>query len=126
MKLLLHQSHQISIRAKAFWNDTGIDVGDNEAYGFKATGEWKDLTISCDADGYTRWFMKLSEGCRRSKHNKWFALMGSLDKVNDFLIGKSKEISFDSNGRLFCYANDVRGFYWNNFGELTLTVTRLK
>lgn len=31
-----------------------------------------------------------------------------------------------NEGKLSCYANDVKGFYWNNSGQITLTITRIK
>lgn len=126
MKLDIHQSKCIIVYSKEFWNETEIEIECGEEYEFVATGSWKDLVMKTDAEGYTSWYMSLYNKLKRSKENKWFALMGSLNKSDDFLIGKANQILFQKSGKLSCYANDVKGFYWNNFGEVSLTITRIK
>lgn len=126
MKLILNESKTISICAKKIWNETEIEIQAGEAYTFDAIGLWQDLLKKCDACGYTSTYMNLYNRWKRSKDNHWFALIGSINQRNDFLIGKSNQITFHENGKLYCYANDVMGFYWNNFGQISLTITRIK
>ena len=126
MKLNINESKTISICSKIFWNETDIEIQNGEEYKFVAEGQWKDLLMKCDADGYTSLYMSLYNRWKRSKENNWFALMGNIHQTNDFLIGKTNQYIFNESGKLFCYANDVKGFYWNNFGGISLTVTRIK
>jgi len=116
MKLNINESKTISICSKIFWNETDIEIQNGEEYNFAAEGQWKDLLMKCDADGYTSLYMSLYNKWKRSKENNWFALMGSINQTNDFLIGKTNQKTFDESGKLF----------WNNFGEISLTITRIK
>jgi len=126
MKININETKIISIYSKTFWNETNIEIQAGEEYKLEANGIWKDLFMKCDGDGYTSLYMSLYNRWKRSRENNWFALMGSINQNNDFLIGKTNQIVFKESGILFCYANDVKGFYWNNFGELSLTLTRIK
>lgn len=126
MKLPLNDPKKVTINARDVWNDTGIDVNAGETYSFRANGLWTDLIKSCDANGYTNAYMRLFDRWKRSRDNDWFALIGSLNQSGDFLIGTQKTIDFNTEGRLYCFANDVPHFYWNNRGSLTLEITRLK
>jgi hypothetical protein len=125
MRLAKNNFKEIQVCSRQFWNDTAIEIMAGEQYQFDVTGTWKDLTVKTDADGYSNLYMSLFNKLKRSKENKWFALMGSLDQSGYFLIGKTNEVSFNQTGKLYCFANDVRGFYWNNSGSVTLKVTRI-
>jgi hypothetical protein len=126
MKLNIKESKSFSICSKTFWNETEIEVQNGEEYKFEAVGLWKDLLMKCDADGYTSLYMSLYNRWKRSRENNWFALMGSINQTDDFLIGKGNQKKINKSGKLFCYANDVKGFYWNNSGQISLTITRIK
>jgi len=125
MKLIIGIPQIISINSKLIWNPTHIEISKGEEYKFEADGLWKDLLKKCDADGYTNLYMSIYNGLKRSRENNWFALMGSINKAGDFLIGKNNQIVFNQDGNLYCYANDVKGFYWNNSGKLFLKITRI-
>ena len=126
MKLSINGPKTVVILAKKFLNETDIDISKDEEYLFEAVGFWKDLLTKCDADGYTNWYMNMYNNKKRSVDHNWFALMGNINNSNDFLIGKQNKIVFNNEGKLSCYANDVKGFYWNNSGQITLTITRIK
>jgi hypothetical protein len=126
MKLEIDQPADFKISACKFWNETGIEIKNGEEYTFEAIGFWWDLLKRCEADGYTSSYMRHYDKWKRSKSNNWFALMGSINRDEGFLIGKNNKIIFQNAGLLDCYANDVNGFYWNNFGKITLRVTRIK
>ncbi len=126
MRLSVNQSKLVLIYSKKSWNDTAIEISTGEEYLFEADGAWKDLVIRTDADGYSNLYMRLFNKLKRSRENKWFALIGSLDKSDNFLIGKTNRVLFKHSGKLCCFANDAPGFYWNNFGHITLKITRLK
>ena len=117
-----------TILASEKWNDTGIRLVAGEEYHFKANGEWKDSTILCDADGYAspNFFLRASEWLRRAPKERWFALIGTIeqDENTAFRIGIEATMSPKSTGLLYCFANDVSFMYWNNEGEIRLTVSR--
>lgn len=122
----INESKSFTIYSKKFWNKTEVKIESQEEYKFHRAGKWKDFFSETDADGYVSWYMSSYNCMKRSKNNKWFSLIGSIDKNNDFLIGKENKIVFQQSGKLYCYANDIKGFYWNNFGQITLTMTRTK
>lgn len=126
MRLEIDHSITISICSRKYWNETDIQIFNGDEYKFETTGFWKDLLKKCDADGYTNLYMNLYNKWKRSGNNNWFALIGSINQTDDFLIGTNTQKAFDKDGKLFCYANDVTGFYWNNFGQVSLKITRLK
>ena len=112
----------ITVCAREPWNDTGIDLDADGVYRFNATGHWIDLVIWTDADGYDSLLIQHQfESKRRVANQKWFTLIGTIGKHDDtaFVIGKEKTWTSPAQGRLFAYANDVPGFYFNNFGHLT-------
>jgi len=117
---------EVPIYSERIWNETGIEIHDGDEYLFEASGEWKDLWKKTDADGYSNFYMSLYNKFKRSKNNKWLALIGSLDKTDSFLIGIHNQILFKKKGMLFCFANDILNFYWNNSGFVTLRITRVK
>lgn len=126
MKLEINQSKTFTIYSGEYWNETDVFIESGEEYKFVSEGTWKDLLKATDADGYSNSYMKLYDRWKRSKSDKWFALIGSVNKSTDFLIGKTNQIVFQESGNLCCYANDVKGFYWNNSGHILMKVTRIK
>lgn len=122
------EKREVTIRAREPWNDTQVDLVSGGVYRFSAPGHWIDLVIWTDADGYDSVLVQHTmESRRRMANNKWFALVGTIG-MNDetaFVIGKENTWSSPESGRLFAYANDVPGYYFNNFGHLTMTVERL-
>ena len=129
-------SQPIIVESGQIWKDTGINLVAGQQYHFESRGKWTDGNIppfiySCEADGYkSPWYnivLKLAEYLRRMPQAQWFALIGSIDqdKHSFFLIGKNNTLTAPKTGRLYCFANDVIGFYSNNHGSIELTVTRL-
>lgn len=128
MKLELNQTHEFIVKARHPWNDTELEVTEGEEYEFTANGKWWDLNFSTTANGYTNSYMQLFDSKKRDKENMWFALMGSINKNEEkyYFIGEKNVVPFQESGLLYCFANDVKGFYWNNFGQLKVLVKRLK
>jgi len=110
MKITSTKSQTIIIHSIEIWNETGIEILSVEEYWFIAEGFWKDLLGNRDANGCTSSYMDLFNRRKRSPENNWFALIGSIEKTNHFLIGANNQIVFDKSGKLFCYANDMKGF----------------
>lgn len=129
MKLSLGESHRVRIPADERWVNTDIEFDASEMYVLKAEGHWRDLFTKCDAGGYTSrvpW-MVLMEKKRRAPEARWFELIGAVDNNSTtyFRIGVGCEFSPDRKGRLFCFANDLGGMYWNNCGGVWLSVKRV-
>ena len=73
---------------------------------------------------------------KRVEGAEWFALIGVIaDGGNPkadgtpvphsrFIIGKETTLTPGKSGYLYCFANDAWGFYENNRGFVTLTVSR--
>jgi hypothetical protein len=116
------------VRARPLWNNTGIQLTAGEKYSLSAKGEWVDWFIrhGPDGDPSASFYMKLFEPFRRKKDANWFELIGALssDIATAFPIGGACDYAATVSGELTCFANDVEAFYWNNYGEVVLTVTR--
>ena len=113
-----------SVNARSFWNDSGINLAAGATYDFAAQGTWIDLIIPSGPDGYPGLFYQHTlEPSLRFPGAKWFALCGALDRDSQraFLIGKAGRYTCPTSGRLYCFANDVPSWYWNNFGHVTAT-----
>ena len=119
----------IPIRAREPWNDTQIDMDVGERYLLTASGRWVDFFIPCSPYGYLPPLSSIVSLDRLLRHpgGNFFSLISCLDRCHErqFLIGKMTAFNPEVNGRLFCFANDVPGFYWNNWGYIALTVKRI-
>ena len=115
----------MQVFARQFWNDTNLDVIVGEPIHFFATGQWKDFTILTDANGFYKWHMKPFEKLRREPDSPWFSLIGAIDHKYLFHLGKEKTVEMPASGRLYLFANDVKYFYWNNKGYLTVQIRQL-
>lgn len=116
----------VTVYAKPYWNRTGLQLEEGAKYDLTVPAglTWKDASITSGPSGYERWQMSPFFWLRRSMRNHWFALMGTIDQRHPFLIGDGTSHRAPASGELVCYANDAPLFYWNNSGELTLSVTR--
>jgi hypothetical protein len=107
----------------------GITLEGGNRYSFEAEGEWKDAKNACNADGWTpRWnklAMMLVELSKREKGQPLFKLIGAIDKKRPYIVlGTRGSFVAPASGELFCFANDVPGFYRNNSGKVKLRVQR--
>ena len=126
----LHETCQATVRARVQWNRTGIVLTAGETYQFAATGCWVDFFIPYGpAGGPSKFaYLRRFERRRRVPEANWFTLIGGVDAQKDtaFVIGSRCSHSPRVDGELTCFANDVPGFYWNNFGAIQLAVKRVK
>lgn len=129
MRLEVNRTQTAPIKASEYWNHTKIYLEATAIYLLEVQGQqvWHDAWIRTDADGYTNQWLRWAELLRRSPNDKWFALIGNINQstIHTFLIGKRTKYQSTVSGELLCYANDVPFMYWNNRGQLLLTVTRL-
>ena len=117
----------IEVDAKVWRNPTGLDVADGKELLVSASGCWHDKQYPADAGGYTPpWLLALSSPLLRCRNAGWFELVGEIrgKRSVSFPIGLRPRVRVPAAGRLFLYANDVPGFYCNNRGALTVTITR--
>jgi hypothetical protein len=123
------QQTVIGVHAVVRWNDTHLLLRSGERYRFAAVGTWYDATIRSGPAGYSsvNVFQRLTERLRRSPGNDWFAVIGSVgeEEGTAFAIGVACEKEMTCDGVLYCFANDLLGFYFNNSGWVKLTVTRV-
>lgn len=124
------QSATRFIVARNIWNDTSIQLIAGNEYRLTAAGQWSDWYIPCTADGFAspNMFLRIFEWLRRAPHERWFALIGAIDRNprTQFLIGAQRTMIAPATGKLTCFANDVGFAYWNNRGSVELTITRLR
>ncbi len=130
----------IPIEAHKEWNNTQIRLVAGEEYHLKASGQWVDWYIVCDADGWPSGLLNIlfglsglnllleaTKGFRRAPEERMFALIGSIDQQAPYFgIGVEATIAPTATGTLYCFANDVPFFYWNNWGTIQLTITRMR
>ncbi len=124
------ETARTTVKASEHWNHTGIVLTAGEKYEFAASGRWVDWYIphGPEGDPSDSFYMRLLEPRRRVKAENWFALIGAVnaDVGTAFVIGVGGVHQLQTSGELTCFANDVEGFYWNNYGEVQLNVTRME
>lgn len=128
-ELALNESKTCLIYAENEWNHTGVILVKGCLYSFETEkgASWKDWFISTGPDGFTKWYLAWVAGMKRVPNQRWFALIGTYNKESPFLIGSGmKQLEAQRTGELVCFANDLKGFYWNNKGALTLKISRSK
>jgi hypothetical protein len=125
------------VRAADRYNWSGVRLQQGGSYRIDVAPDqrWIDGGINCDADGWTTeslpWFkealVKYFEKERRLPGANWFALVAAVDDedTNLFKIGKGGEFTSPRDGDLYAFANDMKGRYGNNSGQIRATVTRL-
>jgi hypothetical protein len=117
-----------TIESSQKWNDTGIDLIEGQKYKYEAIGEWKDGKMkSCDANGYSDFFLDLLSWTKRNRHAKWFQLIGVVNKntknpLCTICFSDKGTFTAHASGRLWAYANDAWIAYGNNSGSIKLTI----
>ena len=116
----------LTIQAADKYSGETLSVKKEEQYTFAVAADqkWNDWYVRASADGYFNFLASLFG--QRVKGIKCFCLCGVYDQ-NDataFAIGSSKTIIAGQDGTLSFFANDSRGFYFNNKGSIQLSVTR--
>jgi len=130
IRLNVGDTAEFGIFALLRWNDTALTMLKGENYLLTADGNWYDASQKSDANGYTSTLLKhrLLAEFRRSTEQNWFFLMGalSMDDRKAFPIGAGPtNYTATEDGKLYCFANDLRRFYFNNSGLVKLAVKRL-
>jgi hypothetical protein len=110
------------INSRPHWNKTGFQVTAGKTYRLRAGGMWCDATNKHDANGYEKPSLDRWRRFRRVRSAPWFALIGTVEGRDAFVIGTDKTWTATRSGELWCYANDVWFMYWNNRGSVTLEI----
>lgn len=124
----LNIGEQVSIEVASaeYWNGSGVFVTTGQVFQIEATGTWTDWYIDTDANGYSSWYLNLFTLLKRDKSEKWFKLIASINQDKNYPIGTTAIITANETGPLDFYANDANGFYWNNYGSIQVTITRIQ
>ena len=130
MELTVGQTHAVKVRARRTWTDTEIDVEAGQRYRFEARGRWSDLFYRSGPEGNPKpnRAMRRHAARLRVPTARYMALVAAVDRDLSAPIvfeGAGKAWTAERAGRLACFANDVPGFYWNNWGALDLVIERV-
>lgn len=123
--LAVNQSTSFTVFSRDRWNTSGLCVNTGEVYQISASGNWIDLFFLTNADGYSQPILDIVGFLKRAPNHDWFKLIGSIDRQKNYPVGMSGIITATESGTLEFYANDVWCFYWNNIGNVMVTVTRI-
>jgi hypothetical protein len=120
---------EVRIKACEFWNKTGVLVRSGGRYSLRVRGSqyWWDMVVRTTANGYSSLILRCAESRRRFPAADWLTLIGALDGLEStaFRIGTGADWQPSKDGELTCYANDLTGMYWNNWGSVRLAIERL-
>jgi hypothetical protein len=129
-------SESFDVPSRQEWVETPVQVEAGETLQFRAEGTWVDFFIPCSTDGYPAPLLyALGRLPRIPDQERYFRLMGRISRdgmepdrdnpAETFVIGTACERLCPFAGRLFVFVNDRSGYYWNNFGSVRLSVTRI-
>jgi hypothetical protein len=115
-----------------------VRAGEGYRFSFNESVVWVDKTIKCSASGwqakevlslFMRPFFAMKEGDRRHADANWFELLGNINRDDTSLFRVcqfcAETMTFDQDGELFMFPNDLADYYDNNRGFLEVTVTRV-
>ncbi|KAJ1402701.1 hypothetical protein B484DRAFT_338598, partial [Ochromonadaceae sp. CCMP2298] len=80
------------------------------------------MSLSCAVGEFVRPLVEVHPG--REHEYRWMPLDESILQETVFNVGKEVQFLAKYTGQLICFANDAHSSYWNNHGELQVTVTR--
>lgn len=114
----------MKIRSDEIWNDTGISVEKGTTYHYKAIGTWVDFPYTCEANGYSKNYLKPFNKLKRVPSANWFQLIAVVDQ--DMSTASKLEAggayTAPRTGRLWAFANDAWYFYFNNKGSIDFII----
>lgn len=121
----------ICIEASQKHADLGVDVTEGEIWEFEVVSYsgWKDWFETATPEGIEgNFLMRMLASKKRYPKAGYLALIGSVGLEDRYLffIGKKCKHRFECSGRLYAFANDIHGFYWNNHGRVNLRIVRQK
>lgn len=127
-----------------FWNDGGIRVNaegyssyfDSTSNCYVALGRCRNylkkrrrlqaanwMALSCAVGQFVRPLTEIKFG--EEENYKWMPLDEAELAHTSFVVGRTVQFRAIHSGQLICFANDAYTLYWNNYGSLQVTVTRV-
>lgn len=80
------------------------------------------MSLACAIGEFVRPLTEIKEGEEKDYH--WIPLDESALTETIFNVGQSVDFRAVYTGQLICFANDAHALYWNNHGNLQVTVVR--
>jgi len=132
-RLAVGASCVASIKAESSENTVGLHLQRSEEYIVTVAEDqvWHDGSyehIPPKGNSGTL-LMSLFAFLKKHRDAEWFALIGEIKgayKCHLHDLSKSSNLLAEEDGLLILYANDARGFYWNNRGKVTVIISRKK
>jgi hypothetical protein len=84
------------------------------------TGNW--MALGCAIGEFVRPLTEVEPG--RESSYRWMPIDESQLIPTLFNVGQHVSFRADYSGQLICFANDAHTTYWNNYGQIEVTVTR--
>ena len=123
-----------TVHAREKFNNTGIKLIKGDWYHIQAavTEQWKDKNITCNADGWKserfsnpmKKLFQLSERWRVMPEVDWFTLIGTYanHRQNHIALGSECKFMSTFDDELLLSANDIPWLYWNNSGQIKVSI----
>lgn len=136
-ELLTESKIFVTVHARMRHNSTGIIMKAGSTYRVSVddSEKWRDGKISCNANGWStdgvrppmHWIIKKTERWRLVSDADWFMLAGTYARHRDqvFAIGSHSEFIAIHDDELLLYANDLPWMFWNNRGNLRVSIEHL-
>ena len=125
----------ITVPATEYWFRTGFQLAQGAGYEITVPlGQiWTDWWVKSGPGGGASLLQRplrpfLRFGPDRDPRADFFTLIGTIGESLEhaFVIGDGPcHFQAAVTGELVCFANDLREFYWNNYGEMRLTIVRI-
>jgi hypothetical protein len=119
------KAQEVVVDAKSYPVATGIQVSKGETYQITASGEWQDADFpSTDANGFKGFTAPMFFGMllKPLPGQYYMKLCGKVGNWK-FPVGTKRTIIMKRSGELLLFANDAKGFFDNNSGEMVVTLT---
>jgi len=85
------------------------------------TANW--MSLACAIGEFVRPLVEVEPG--REAEYRWIPLDESVLQETIFDVGRHVQFRAIYTGQLICFANDAHSNYWNNYGDIQVTVTRV-
>lgn len=115
---------EVVVPAKEFPVFTGVRVEKGQTYHFTSEGMWQDAGFpESDANGFKGFTAPMFFGMllKPMPSQYYMKLCGKVGNWK-FPIGTSSTVIMKRSGELLLFANDAKGFYDNNSGEVKVAV----
>jgi hypothetical protein len=120
-------AQEVSVDASTYTVASGITVKKGETYEFKAVGEWQDASFpATDANGFKGFTAPMFFGMllKPMPSQYYMKLCGKVGNWK-FPIGTTASVKMKRSGELQLFANDAKGFFDNNSGQIVVSLTLL-